>query len=487
MATSRPLAHLRSLESLFNAGALGCLTDGELLECFQTGRHTIGPEAFRILVERHGPMVLGLCRSVVRDLHDADDAFQATFLVLVRKADSIRRRDTIGPWLYGVAGRVARRARDRSIRRKRREVEVNAEILSTNRALAESPSVADIIQNEIARLPESLRGPLVLCCLEGLSYDLAARRLRLTEPTLRGRLYRARKELASRLRGRGITAGVFASVAAPLCLMLPPLHSSLVETTVQLSISWSSMTGLLSGAALIPDSIAVLAHGVIKAMFLQSMKLSGIVAIVAAGALGTMVVAQQAKKAADPGGPPANKAAVAAPVEGAANGQAALREKMIQAHVQFKLDQDERTVVEQHEWQKLRQLTDTKTQLIRQRLDQVIDAEFPAGTSLKGLLKHIKQATTDAIFPGIPIYVEPTGLQEAHQTIESVIEMNRKQCSVREILRSSLHPLQLSYIVRDGFLMIDSRTSVTEMRVEELERKLDRVLESMERLAGRGK
>jgi DNA-directed RNA polymerase specialized sigma24 family protein len=97
-----------------------------------------------------------------------------------------------------VAGRVARRARNRSIQRKRREVPANAEIPNTNRPLAESPSVEEIVQDEIARLPESFRGPLVLCCLEGLSYDLAARRLGLTEPTLRGRLYRARKRLASR-------------------------------------------------------------------------------------------------------------------------------------------------------------------------------------------------------------------------------------------------------------------------------------------------
>ena len=113
MATRGTQSGWRALESLFDAGALGGLTDGEFLECFQTSRDTLGHEAFRILVERHGPMVLGLCRSLVRDPHEADDAFQATFLVLVSKAESIRRRDTIGPWLHGVAGRVARRARQR--------------------------------------------------------------------------------------------------------------------------------------------------------------------------------------------------------------------------------------------------------------------------------------------------------------------------------------------------------------------------------------
>src|ERR1700689_4640298 len=133
MVMKRAFAGSRGLVALFDSGSLGTQSDRDLLECFQMDPGPIGPEAFRILVERHGPMVLGLCRSVVRDPHDADDAFQATFLVLLRKADSIRRRDTIGPWLYGVAGRVARRARDRAIRRRRHEVEANAEIPSTER------------------------------------------------------------------------------------------------------------------------------------------------------------------------------------------------------------------------------------------------------------------------------------------------------------------------------------------------------------------
>jgi RNA polymerase sigma factor (sigma-70 family) len=468
MATNRFRASWRSLESLFDAGTLGGMTDGELLECFLGSRDTIGPEAFRILVERHGPMVLGLCRSVVRDPHDADDAFQATFLVLVRKADSITRRDTIGPWLYGVAGRVARRARDRAIRRKRCEVEANAEIPSTERPIAESPSVEAIVQDEIARLPESFRGPLVLCCLEGLSYELAANRLGLTEPALRGRLFRARKRLASRLRGRGITAGVFGSAAEPVRLTLPPLPSSLVETTVQFSIRWSSVTGLLAGAGLVPDSISTLAKGVIKAMLMQSIKLSGVIALVAAGALGTMVVAQQAKKAGDPRVPPVITAFALAQDERA------------------KTTQAERAELEERERQRLneaaRHAADKKSQLIGQKLDKVIDAEFPGLITLSALLKHIRTATTDTDYPGIPIYVNPIGLQEVKQSMDVAIEVNRKRCSVREVLWWALHPLQLSYFIKDGFLMVDSRTSVTELRVEEMERKLDRVLESLERL-----
>ena len=113
MPTTRGLTGSRSLVTLFDSGSLGSQSDRDLLEWFQTDSGPAGQEAFRILVERHGPMVLGLCRSLVRDQHEAEDAFQATFLVLVRRAASIRRRDTLGPWLHGVAAKVARRARSR--------------------------------------------------------------------------------------------------------------------------------------------------------------------------------------------------------------------------------------------------------------------------------------------------------------------------------------------------------------------------------------
>ena len=202
MATSRARTGWRSLDTLFSAGTLGSLNDGELLECFRSREEACGHEAFRILVERHGPMVLGLCRSVVRDPHEADDAFQATFLVLVRKAGSIRRRDTIGPWLHGVALRVARRARHRSARRIARQAPLADDLSCPTGTSPEREHVLGLVHDEIARLPESFRGPLVLCCLEGLSYDLAARRLGLSEPTLRGRLHRA-AQAAGRAAARG--------------------------------------------------------------------------------------------------------------------------------------------------------------------------------------------------------------------------------------------------------------------------------------------
>src|SRR5262249_48126483 len=135
-----------SLDTLWAVGALGAMTDGELLDHFQAHRDTSGQEAFRLLVLRHGPMVLGLCRSLLRDPHDAEDAFQATFLVLVRRAESIRKRETLGPWLYGVTNRVARRARVRSVRRRRREVAALVEPAGPPSADLDSTSTEAAIQ-----------------------------------------------------------------------------------------------------------------------------------------------------------------------------------------------------------------------------------------------------------------------------------------------------------------------------------------------------
>ena len=200
MAAKQIKASSRSLVTLFNAGRLAALGDRELIECFQSESGAVAQDAFRILVERHGPMVLGLCRTLVRDQHEAEDAFQATFLVLVRKAASIERRDTVAPWLYGVASRVARRARTRLLRRQKREIALSAEIPTRDREIVSEARTEQLLHEEISRLPEAFRRPLILCCLEGLSYDRAAQALGLKEPTLRGRLERARKRLATRLR-----------------------------------------------------------------------------------------------------------------------------------------------------------------------------------------------------------------------------------------------------------------------------------------------
>jgi RNA polymerase sigma factor (sigma-70 family) len=454
MATRRARGSWQSLDALFNSGALGSLNDGDLLECFRTGQRSSGQEAFRILVERHGPMVLGLCRSVVRDPHEAEDAFQATFLVLMRKSGSIRRRDTIGPWLHGVASRVARRARHRSIRRQNRELPLADDLPCPRAAVLEREPQEPLVHDEIARLPEPFRAPVVLCCLEGLSYDLAARRLGVTEPTLRGRLHRARKRLASRLRRRGLEPGLAGFGLDTPNFGLHPLPRALVESTVAFSARFSAVSGLISSGSVVQESIAILAQGVIKSMLISSYKLAGIVAALSAGVVGTVVFAQQGR----------------APLGGGLAQGGPRPEAPAQANP-GPLGGKERAVPRAD-----------KTQQILQKLELNIDAEFPKGTTLEGILKHIKQTTTDAAFSGIPIYVNPVGLQEAKQTLTMDVIIKLKQQPVRVVLRQALDGSGLSYFVRDGFLMIDSRSAVLESRIEELDRKLDHVIEALDRL-----
>jgi RNA polymerase sigma factor (sigma-70 family) len=293
------LAHTKwqSLDTLFNVGTLGSLSDLELMECFRFDHGTAGQEAFRILVERHGPMVLGLCRSLISDPHDAEDAFQAVFLVLVRKGHLIWIRDSVGPWLFGVASRLARRAQRQSIQRRRFQVPLRDDIaeVEASASAAQGLDTEQVVQEEIADLPASLRNPIVLCSVEGLTYEMAARQLGVTEPTLRGRLHRARRRLASRLRERGILSALPATPIEPLRLHLPVLPPGLVTSTVQHASWWSSVSRLVAAESAIPASVVALARGALRSMFLNKCMMLGIALFLAAGALGTVVSAQQRK------------------------------------------------------------------------------------------------------------------------------------------------------------------------------------------------
>src|SRR5579883_2344481 len=157
-----------SLRTLFGAGTLAGLTDGQLLERFRCGRGGAGeaPEAeaaFAALVERHGPMVLNVCRAVLGDRHDAEDACQAAFLVLARRAESIRRGDSVASWLYGVARRIAARARRDLARRRERE---RRRLERTRASEPVAPTPAEPwpeLYEELDRLPEPFRAAVVLC------------------------------------------------------------------------------------------------------------------------------------------------------------------------------------------------------------------------------------------------------------------------------------------------------------------------------------
>ncbi|MBX6314592.1 MAG: sigma-70 family RNA polymerase sigma factor, partial [Isosphaeraceae bacterium] len=178
--------------------------EAELLERFVTERDE---EAFEALVVRHGPMVLAVCRGVLADAHDVEDAFQATFLLLARKAGAIRRREALGPWLYQVARRVAQRASIAAARRRVHERQ-GAEMAAAQADEGDDTAQRDLqaaLHAEVDRLPEKYRAPVVLCYLQGLTHEEAAQRLRWPVGTVKGRLSRARDRLRSRLTRRGLT------------------------------------------------------------------------------------------------------------------------------------------------------------------------------------------------------------------------------------------------------------------------------------------
>src|SRR5262245_28793721 len=214
----------------------GGKADGELLASFLNAQNE---SAFEALVRRHGPMVLAVCRRVVRSHHDAEDAFQATFLVLVRKAASITRRELLANWLYGVAYRAALEVK---AARRRREEQVSEmpepEVVDEADAWGE---IRPLLDEELNRLPEAHRVPIVLCDLEGMTRREAARALGIPDGTLSGRLAAARRSLAERLARRGVALSSAALATA--------LSQSAVPAVVPASLAVSTSKAAAAVAA----------------------------------------------------------------------------------------------------------------------------------------------------------------------------------------------------------------------------------------------
>jgi RNA polymerase sigma factor (sigma-70 family) len=271
---------IRNVRRVVGLQKAGDLPDAQLLKDFVSERDEV---AFEALVRRHGPMVLGVCRRVLQEEHDAEDAFQATFLVLLRKAHAIGQPELLGNWLFGVAYRIALRARSAAAKRRRLERQaVDMHSARTSHEPAGS-ELSPMLEAEVNRLPKKYRAPVVLCYLEGKTNEEASRELGWPLGTVAGRLARARDMLRTRLSRRGLafSAGVFAMAlsyqAAPAAVPSP-----LLAFTVKAAMSIAAGH---AAAGAFSASVAALAEGALHTMFLTKLKIAGLV-LVAVGLVG---------------------------------------------------------------------------------------------------------------------------------------------------------------------------------------------------------
>jgi RNA polymerase sigma factor (sigma-70 family) len=265
MATSKlneVIQYLRRVALLRDGAGL---TDGQLMELYLTRNEEA---ALGALVRRHGPMVWGVCWRTLRNKHDAEDAFQSTFLVLVRKAASVVPKDRVGNWLYGVAHQTALNARAAATRRRKKE-----------RPLTDMPErppedqwrdLLPFLDQELSRLPDKYRVTIVLCDLEGKTRKEAAKQLGLPEGTVAGQLARARAMLAKRLARHGLEA-LGACLAAALSQNaasagVPPFMVSSTIKAVTLVAAGQTASGVISA------KVVALTEGVLKTMFLKQLK-----------------------------------------------------------------------------------------------------------------------------------------------------------------------------------------------------------------------
>ncbi len=266
----RVVAHLQQ--------ASGGFTDGQLLGRFLAS----GDEpSFAALVRRHGPMVLGVCRRILRDFHDAEDAFQATFLVLARKGASVVQRESIGCWLYQVAYHTALEAREAIGRRRTRE-RVMYEMPERETALVEAHDWRPVLDRELNRLPEKYRAAIVLCDLEGRTRREAARLLKVPEGTLSSRLAVGRQRLAKRLAASGIALS-----GGALMLSQGAASAQVAASLVNLTTKAATLVAAGQVAAVSTPAI-MLMKGVMKAMLMKKLRLAvgTVMVALALGAIG---------------------------------------------------------------------------------------------------------------------------------------------------------------------------------------------------------
>jgi RNA polymerase sigma factor (sigma-70 family) len=294
MATAQLRHALWHIRKMLDARTADDQTDDQLLERFAARQEAA---AFEALVRRHGPLVLSVCRRVLRDLHEAEDTFQATFLVLACKARSIRKRQSVGSWLYGVAYRLATQERHRAARRRQREHQHDPHSeTDLGGFLEQCPMRADpvaetsrrelcaALDDELSQLPEKYRTPLVLCYLQGRSNSAAAQQLGWATGTLKSRLMRGRELLRDRLTQRGVLlSGGAMTLALTNSAATGSVPSALTASTTQAALLFAA--GQATAAGAVSAKVVALASEMMKTTMISKLKLA-IVLLLTIGVFG---------------------------------------------------------------------------------------------------------------------------------------------------------------------------------------------------------
>lgn len=276
------------LDRLFALGTVGSMTDSQLIAVFLEGDDQRSALAFEAIVERHGPMVLQTCRIVLRDFHAAEDAFQATFLVLARKAQTLGSRELLGHWLRGVAVRTAKKAKALAAKQRSREYECAlAQVDTVEGSCGEDldEDIYRILHEEIDRLPRSYRTAISACYLEGKSQSQAAAQLRLSESTIRGRLSRARKLLDRRLTLRKVSPAYALFTVGAVIARGEVMPRDMVQATARAALDFLNQGQ--AGSCAVSLRVRALANGELFTMSLYRLKAAAAVILV----LGTLASA----------------------------------------------------------------------------------------------------------------------------------------------------------------------------------------------------
>ncbi len=298
MAGSQIGAAVRQLQTLFDVGTACGLTDDQLLARFVSSRDH---GAFEVLVERHGPMVASVCRGVLKDPNDAQDAFQATFLVLVRKAGSIRGGGSLGSWLYRVAFNMAVQINAEAARRQRVERRAGAMAEPSKTDSTPGDELVPALYEEVDRLPEKYRLPVVLCHLEELTHAQAARQLGWTEGAVRGRVARAREVLRRRLARRGLvlSAGALATAMA---------ERSASASSASVPAAWidgtvKAATAIVVGQPLAAGAVSAAAisfsETMVRTLFMTRLKIAAAAVLAVGGVVFVAAIAAEQRNGAN--------------------------------------------------------------------------------------------------------------------------------------------------------------------------------------------